>query len=207
MTVVPIFCAWASSHSKTRQDCEHKGQSWQTAVLTRPVLPLWREQSVCADLQLGWGSDIQPSGRQDPASSALCLGCLSRCLVAELCQDRPCFVRTVVHLRRAWVESSTWNQASPGPLGTDRWLAFSRSSRFSVNHELWSQNLEVFFRFYWRIVELPCCANFCYTAKWLSYTYIYIYIYIYTLLYFFPLWFIEYKLNMLILNIVPCVVQ
>ena len=76
MTVIPIFCAWASSHTKTRQDHENKGQSWKTAVLTRPVLYLWWEQSVCSDLQLGWGSGIQPSGRLGPGSSARCLGCV-----------------------------------------------------------------------------------------------------------------------------------
>ena len=27
--------------------------------------------------------------------------------------------------------------------------------------------------FYWNIVDLQCCVNFCYTAKWLSYTYVY----------------------------------
>ena len=26
--------------------------------------------------------------------------------------------------------------------------------------------------FYWSIVDLKCCINFCYIAKWLSYTYI-----------------------------------
>ena len=30
------------------------------------------------------------------------------------------------------------------------------------------------FKFYRRIVDLQCCVNFCYTAKWLSYIYIYI---------------------------------
>ena len=29
--------------------------------------------------------------------------------------------------------------------------------------------------FYWNIVELPCCVNYCCIAKWLSYIYIYIY--------------------------------
>ena len=31
----------------------------------------------------------------------------------------------------------------------------------------------IFFKFYWSIVDLQCCINFCFTAKWLSYTYIY----------------------------------
>ena len=37
--------------------------------------------------------------------------------------------------------------------------------------------------FYWRIVDLHCCANFCCSAKWLSYTHIYI-----LFSYSFPLW-------------------
>ena len=40
------------------------------------------------------------------------------------------------------------------------------------------------FKFYWSIVDLQCCINFCYTAKWLSY------IYLYPFSYSFPLWFI-----------------
>ena len=46
----------------------------------------------------------------------------------------------------------------------------------------------------WSIVDLQYCVNFCWTAKWFSYTYtyIYIYIYIYThtffFLYSFPIW-------------------
>ena len=62
--------------------------------------------------------------------------------------------------------------------------------------------------FYWSIVDLQCCVNFCYTEMWFSYiyiciyiciyVYIYIYIYIHTHIYIyilffkysFPLWFI-----------------
>ena len=55
--------------------------------------------------------------------------------------------------------------------------------------------------FYWSVVDLQCCINLCYAAKWLhAYMYIciyvyrhisiYIYIYIYSFSYYFPLWFI-----------------
>ena len=35
------------------------------------------------------------------------------------------------------------------------------------------QAILICFFFNWSIVGLQCCVNFCYTAKWLSYTYIY----------------------------------
>ena len=47
------------------------------------------------------------------------------------------------------------------------------------------------FKFYWSIVDLQCCINFCYTAGWFSYTYIFFFTMVYHRLF----------------NIVSCVVQ
>ena len=143
--------------------------------------PLMRA-SVCADLQLGWGSGIQPSGRQDPGSSALCSGSLSRRLVVEICQDRPCLweqlctsgghgCRTPSGIRPAWA-----------PWGLTTGWRFLEAVGLVLIMNFGVKNLSVFSVFSWRIVELQCCINFFYTAKWLSYTYIYILFYIFSIM-------------------------
>ena len=141
-----------------------QGRSWHSsATRHRDRQPKQRAELAGSCLPEGWMSEPHPNcksahtlcSRQRCSTglvrTAVCHDwplCSQSCLVLLWLEAQAQKMGTVVHLRRAWVESSTWNQASPGPLGTDRWLAFSRSSRFSVNHELWSQNLEVFFRFY-----------------------------------------------------------
>ena len=32
----------------------------------------------------------------------------------------------------------------------------------------------LYLKFFWNIVDLPCCVSFRYTAKWISYMYMYI---------------------------------
>ena len=56
----------------------------------------------------------------------------------------------------------------------------------------WKSSFLSIFKFYfniffftWSTVDLPCCVNFCCTAKWLS-----CYTYIYSFLYSFLFWFI-----------------
>ena len=47
------------------------------------------------------------------------------------------------------------------------WVAMPSSRGSSQSREGKERN-------YWRIVDFQCCVNFCYTAKWFSYTYIYL---------------------------------
>ena len=69
-------------------------------------------------------------------------------------------------------------------------------SRDSVKNHPPARKPNISFLFYLSLVDLKCCVNFCYTAKWCWYTYIHTYIYIYKhthahiYLYSFPLWFI-----------------
>ena len=38
-------------------------------------------------------------------------------------------------------------------------------------------------QFYWSIVDLRCCVNFCYTVKWLSFTYTFFFVFFSTVVY------------------------
>ena len=179
MTVVPIFCAWASSHSKTRQDHEHKGQSWQTAVLTRPELRLWWEQ-VCV-LTCSWGG-AQASSLQEDKTLEVLLFAQAPCpgvwwwkyakivlaLWEQLCTSGGHGCRTPSGIRPAWA-----------PWGLTTGWRFLEAVGLVLIMNFGVKNLSVFSVFSWRIVELQCCINFFYTAKWLSYTYIYILFYIF----------------------------
>ena len=58
-----------------------------------------------------------------------------------------------------------------------------------------------FLKFYWCIVNLPCCDNICYRIKWFHY----MYIYIHTYLFFF--WFFSLIDYQRMLDIDPNVIQ
>ena len=64
-------------------------------------------------------------------------------------------------------------------LTTEKLLTWKRKGKkfesLGQNTLLWEKTLGFF---YWNIVHLQCCVNFCYTAKWLFYQYICVYIYI-----------------------------
>ena len=48
--------------------------------------------------------------------------------------------------------------------------AHTRASR-TLAQWVWGFFSFIFLKFYWRIVNLQCKDNFCYAAKWFSYTY------------------------------------
>ena len=64
-------------------------------------------------------------------------------------------------------------------------LTDTNQVRNLLSHNRNSQKAFFFFKnfnlFYWNTVDLQCCVNFCYTAKWQLYIYIYIYRFIYSL--------------------------
>ena len=60
------------------------------------------------------------------------------------------------------------------------WRPQSRTSNFSLIYSIFfslTYSLKIFLNnlfVNWNAADLQCCVNFCYTARWLSYTYIYI---------------------------------
>ena len=116
--------------------------------------------------------------------------------------SRLCFHRLRLHLVNNFIYriekiisllTACWNFKISHFLITHE-LAYQSTTSLLMNLGFWV--LFVFFLnlFYWSIVDLQCCINFYWTAKWFRYTYlsiyIYRYIYTYSFSYSFPLWFI-----------------
>ena len=67
------------------------------------------------------------------------------------------------------------NIVKQSPINLNRYIFEKRSSANFFFAWYWTNH---FISIFWSVVDLQCCVNFCYTAKWFGYIYIYIYIYI-----------------------------
>ena len=79
------------------------------------------------------------------------------------------------------------SQAGIKTAGRNNNLRYAHDSTLVAESEEELKRLFFFFWFlifYWSIVDLQCCVNFCCTAQWFSYTYIH------SFSHSFPLWFI-----------------
>ena len=86
-----------------------------------------------------------------------------------------------------------------GSLRILEWVAYPFSSGSSQpRNQTWVQSalqavslpIELW-GFYWSIVDLQSCVNFCYTAKWFSYTYIFCFMFF----------------SIMVYHMVPCAIQ
>ena len=124
-------------------------------------------------------------------------------LFYPLCQIR----ETLLLKKAAWTPASAFllrflslrpqplPPVLPGDKGINRKLFGRKSHRGlssqgemcysldSVKNHPPARKPNISFLFYSSLVDLKCCVNFCYTAKWCWYTYIYIYKHTYTYIY------------------------
>ena len=61
------------------------------------------------------------------------------------------------------------NTVKQSPINLNRYIFEKRSS---ANFFAWYWT-NYFISIFWSVVDLQCCVNFCYTAKWFGYTHIY----------------------------------